>query len=83
MKLESVILNAEAVILNALEEAEADHPAMTFEEVVRSVAERLEANIRETLNALAKAEKITRLPGGRDHDWRYQAKPRAPINKRI
>jgi hypothetical protein len=49
--------------------------ALTFDEVVKGVAERLEDDIRATLNELADKEQIHRHVGGRDHLWRYQALP--------
>jgi hypothetical protein len=52
-----------------------DSRALTFDEVVKTVAERLEGDIRATLNELYDKEKILRHVGGKDHPWRYQAKP--------
>jgi hypothetical protein len=52
--------------------------ALTFDDVVKGVAERLERDIRANLNELAAEERILRHVGGRDHRWRYQAPPIKP-----
>ncbi|WP_020175858.1 hypothetical protein [Methyloferula stellata] len=49
--------------------------ALTFEEVVKGVAQRLEPQIREKLNELAGKDHIKRHQGGKDQPWRYQANP--------
>lgn len=46
---------------------------MTFEDVVRGVAERLEGDIRAKLNQLADHQQIERLIGDRYRPSRYQA----------
>ncbi len=53
----------------------ASSQALTFDEVVRDVAGRLEKDIRNTLNELADNERIYRHVGGKNHPWRYQAIP--------
>jgi hypothetical protein len=47
--------------------------ALTFEDVVKGVGERLEGEIRATLNDLADKKQILRHIGGKNHPWRYQA----------
>ena len=66
-------MELQAVILDALEEKSGN--ALVFDEVVKGVAERLEDQIRQTLNDLTDKQKIQRHVGGRDHPWRYQAYP--------
>ena len=61
-------------IVLAVLKADAGH-AFTFDEVVKAVAERLESDVRETLNDLARKEQILRHFGGHDHPWHYQAFP--------
>jgi predicted transcriptional regulator len=48
---------------------------LTFEEVLKGIAEKLEGDVRTTLNGLVDKKEITRHVGGRDHPWRYQAVP--------
>jgi hypothetical protein len=66
-------MNLRATILDVLQ-ADASH-ALTFDDVAKGVVERLEGDIRATLNALTDELQIERHPGGRDHSCRYQAKP--------
>lgn len=67
----------EATILSVLLES---GQALKFDDVVKGVAEKLEDDIRATLNDLADKEAIIRHVGGRDHSWRYQA---LPIKRRV
>lgn len=48
---------------------------LTFEDVVKGVGEKLEAEIRVTLNDLAEKKQIIRHIGGKNYPWRYQAIP--------
>jgi len=66
-------MNLRAIVLAVLK-ANASH-AFTLDEVVKGVAERLESDVRETLNDLARKERICRHIGGHDHPWLYQAVP--------
>ena len=66
-------MQLESVILDVLLEDSAH--AFTFDEVVEDVAKRLEPEVREILNNLYDRQAIHRHQGGRDHPWRYQAKP--------
>ena len=61
------------LILDALLE-DAAH-AFTFDEVVSGIAKKLEPQIREVLNDLSDKQAIRRHVGGKNHRWRYQAKP--------
>jgi hypothetical protein len=61
------------IILSVLK-ADTSH-VFTFDEVVKAVAARLESDVREALNDLARKERIIRHIDGRDHPWRYQAFP--------
>jgi hypothetical protein len=61
-------------IVVAVLKADTSH-AFTFDEVVKAVAARLESDVREALNDLARKERIIRHIDGRDHPWRYQAFP--------
>ena len=49
--------------------------ALTFEDVVKCVAQKLEGDVRVTLNELASKEQILLHVGSRNHRWRYQALP--------
>ncbi len=49
--------------------------ALTFDEVVKGVAQKLEPQIREKLNELAGKDHIKCHQGGRDQPWRYQGNP--------
>jgi hypothetical protein len=51
---------------------------MRFDQVVKAVAEKLEPDIRQALNELARNGEIRRHVGGRDHPWTYQALPIKP-----
>ena len=72
------VMNLQAIIMDSLQ-ANAGH-ALTFDDVVKCVAERLEGDIRATLNDLTDRKWIERHVGGRDHPWRYGA---PPIERRI
>jgi hypothetical protein len=48
--------------------------ALTFEDVVKCVAQKLEGDIRVTLNELVAQEQILVHVGARNHRWRYQAR---------
>jgi hypothetical protein len=54
----------------------ANGQALTSDEVVKGVAQRLEREIRDTLKELADGGRIKRVVGGEDDLWRYQAKGR-------
>ena len=54
--------------------------ALTFEDVIEGVIQRLEPEIRNALNALHDEGRIERHLGGRNHPWRYRIKP---INRRL
>ena len=60
----------EVADLNECVEANTSH-AFTLDEIVKGVAERLESDVRDTLNDLARKERICRLLAGTP--WRYQA----------
>jgi hypothetical protein len=49
--------------------------ALTFEDVVKCVAQKLEGDVRVTLKELV-AKKQILLHVGRNHRWRYQALPK-------
>lgn len=66
-------MDLEAAVLEALRFDRSR--ALTFSDVVKDVAERLEPSIRETLNRLHDSDQIKRHPSGRNHLWRYQALP--------
>jgi hypothetical protein len=73
---EGMPMDLQATIVDVLR---ASSHAMTFENVVRGVAQRLEDDIRAKLNELADKDQIQRHPGGRNHLWRYQATPMKPL----
>ena len=52
-----------------------DSHAFTYDEIVKAVTGRVESEVREALNDLARREQIVRHIGGRDHPWLYQAFP--------
>jgi len=66
MDLRSIVL---AVLMTA------HSHAFTYDEVVKAVTDRVESEVREALNELARREQIVRHIGGRDHPWLYQAFP--------
>ncbi len=66
-------MDLRAIVLAVLK-ADTSH-ALTFDEVVKAVADRLESDVREALNDLARKEQIIRHIGGREHPWLYQAFP--------
>jgi predicted transcriptional regulator len=49
--------------------------ALTFEDVVKCVAQKLEGDVRVTLNELVAKEQILLHVGDRNRRWRYQALP--------
>jgi predicted transcriptional regulator len=53
--------------------------SLTIDDVAAGVAERMKDDIRTTLNDLTKKGQISTHVGGRDHLWRYQAKPLEPF----
>jgi hypothetical protein len=65
-------MDLRATILDVLR-ADASH-ALTFDSVVKGVAEKLAPEIRATLNDLFDKGQIDRQIGGRDQPWRYQAR---------
>jgi hypothetical protein len=54
----------------------ANGEALTSDEVVKGVVQKLEREIRDTLKELADSGRIKRLVGRNDDLWRYQAKGR-------
>jgi hypothetical protein len=66
-------MNLRATVLAVLKAD--DRHAFTFDEIVKAVAGRLESDVREALNELARKEQIVRHFDGRDHPWVYQAFP--------
>jgi hypothetical protein len=54
----------------------ANGQALTSDEVVKGVAQRLEREIRNALKELADGGRIKRLIGSKEDLWRYQAKGR-------
>ena len=71
-------MNLQATIFEVLQ-SDPRH-ALTFDEIVRGVSERLEGDIRANLNKFTDEQRIHRHQGGRDYPWRYQA---VQINRRV
>jgi hypothetical protein len=71
-------MDLQAIVLEVLQ-ADTSR-ALKLDDIVQEVAKRLERDILDTLNDLAKKERIICHVGVKGHPWHYQAKP---IKRRV